>query len=57
VTVPLPGFISKSRMDQALDDAHQQALDRVVNNILSAPIEEQNFAQISMYSMGTPCDM
>ncbi|KAG8163372.1 hypothetical protein KVR01_006669 [Diaporthe batatas] len=46
VTVPPPEFIHKSRVDQVLDDAHQQALDSAVMSIISTPIAEETFAQI-----------
>lgn len=46
VTVSPPEFIHKSRVSQALDDAHQRALERAVMKIISAPIAEETFAQI-----------
>lgn len=46
VTVPPPEVIHKSRADQVLDDSHQRAFERVMKNILSAPIAEETFAQI-----------
>lgn len=46
VTVPPPEFIHKSHVDQVLDNAHQQALNRAVKNIISSPVAEETFAQI-----------
>lgn len=46
VTVPPPEFILKIRVDQVLNHAHQQALERTVMAIFSAPIAEETFAQL-----------
>lgn len=46
-TVPPPELLHKSRVDEILDDAHQQALDTAVMSILSTPIAEETFAQIA----------
>lgn len=47
VTVPPPEFIIKRRVEDVLDDDHQQVFSRAVRNITSTHLAIKTFAQIA----------